>query len=179
MIDNYPPPVKLICAVTFAPDIDLDDVVFSLEGAYGLVDSRSSIIEFDHTDYYLAEMGPDLKKVLLGFDYPFKAENLWIAKKTANDIESIFARGGKRRVNLDPGYLETSKLVLASTKNFSHRIYLNEGIYAEVTLIFADGEFQKLPWTYPDYLDEQFIEFLTKTREKCKDNIKKYRIDPD
>ncbi|MCP4583552.1 MAG: DUF4416 family protein [candidate division Zixibacteria bacterium] len=167
-----PPRVKLICAVTFAPRIKLDDIMFSLERAFGMVDSKSPVIAFDHTDYYQAEMGPDLKKTILSFDYAFKPEDLWIAKRTAIDIESVFAKDGKRGINLDPGYLETSKLVLASTKNFSHRVYLNEGIYAEITLIFADGKFQKLPWTYPDYLDKNIFDFLTKTREGLKNNLR-------
>jgi hypothetical protein len=113
-------------------------------------------------------MGPNLKKVLLSFDQHFQAGELWMAKRTAIDIEEMYKRDHKRRINIDPGYLETSKLVLASTKNFSHRIYLNQGIFGEVTLLYADNAFQKLPWTYPDYLDPEFLQFLSKTREDLK-----------
>lgn len=168
MIDTVSPEVKLICGVTYAPDIDLDHVIESLEGAFGPMISRSEIIDFNHTDYYESEMGNSLKKVLLSFNRLIKADNLWLAKRTTIDIELIFSRGGKRRVNLDPGYLESSKLVLASTKNFSHRIYLAEGIYGEVTLQYAEGTFRKLPWTYPDYLSDDFISFLEKEREHYK-----------
>ena len=168
------PDVKLICAVTYASDIDLDEVITSLEGAFGLTDGRSEAINFNHTDYYTEEMGKDLKKIILSFEHPFKADNLWLAKRTANDIELIYKVNGKRKVNLDPGYLELSKLVLASTKNFSHRIYLNQGIYGEVTMLFADNKFIKLPWTYPDYLDDEFQAFLLKTREMFKKSIPQY-----
>jgi len=171
MIDTNPPLAKLICAITFSPSVKLDNIIIQLENAFGQIDDKSNIIEFIHTDYYTPEMGPDLKKLLVSFFNPFKAENLWMAKHTTNDIERMFSDSGKRQANLDPGYLETSKLVLASTKNFSHRICLNQGIYAEVTLLYADGKFQKLPWTYPDYLEKSFLDFLSKTRENYKDSL--------
>ena len=173
MVDTNPLPVKLICAITFAPDISLNDVIIHLENAFGSTDDKSEIIRFDYTYYYTPEMGHDLKKVLVSFYNPFKAENLCAAKRTTIDIEKMFTVKGNRRVNLDPGYLETSKLVLASTKNFSHRIYLNEGIWAEVTLIYADDKFNKLPWTYPDYLKDNFITFLEKTRKRYKTGLQR------
>jgi hypothetical protein len=172
MIDINPPPVKLICSITFSPEIVLEDVYARLEGAFGLIDDKSETINFTHTDYYLPEMGPNLKKLIVSFENPFRAENLWLAKRTTIDIEYMFKRDGKRRINLDPGYLEASKLVLASTKNFSHRVYLNEGIWAEVTLIYADHKFQKLPWTYPDYLDDKFMRFLERAREQYKNSLR-------
>lgn len=171
MIDPKPPEVKLICAVTFAADINLDNVIENLEGAFGPIDSQSEIINFDHTNYYLPEMGESLKKILFGFDQLIKADNLWLAKRTTIDIEYIYMKDNKRLINLDPGYLETSKFVLASTKNFSHRIYLNQGIFGEVTLLYADGKFQKLPWTYPDYLEDAFQNFLNKARNDYKKSL--------
>jgi len=172
MIDTNPPSVKLICAITFSPSVTLDKIIIQLENAFGPVDDKSDIIEFNRTDYYTPEMGPDLKKLLVSFFNPFKAENLWMAKHTTIDIERIFSDSGKRKVNLDPGYLETSKLVLASTKNFSHRIYISQGIWAEVTLLYTDQNFQKLPWTYPDYLEKPFLDFLKKIRKSYKDNLR-------
>ena len=165
-------PVKLISAITFSPNIDLDDIIICLEGAFGLVEDRSEVIDFTQTDYYASEMGPNLKKILVSFENPFSPENLWLAKQTTIDIEHIYKRDGKRQINLDPGYLETSKLVLASTKNFSHRVYLNQGIWAEVTLIYTENNFQKLPWTYSDYLEKEFIDFLKKVREKYKNSLR-------
>ncbi len=160
--------VKMICAVTFAPAVPPDEVIEDLEAAFGLIERKSEVIDFNHTNYYADEMGDGLKKFLVSFERPLSADNLWLAKRTTIDIESIYAAENKRKVNLDPGYVEPSKLVLASTKNFSHRIYLNGGIYAEVTLIYSGGRFNKMPWTYPDYLEPSFIEFLELVRVDCK-----------
>ena len=166
MIDFSPPPVKLICAITYAPQVNLEDVFADIEAALGAIDDRSMTIDFNHTNYYTPEMGPDLKKLLVSFEKPFWAEDLWLAKKTTVDLEGVYSESGKRKINLDPGYLEPAKLVLASTKNYSHRIYLNQGIWAEVTLIYTENKFQNLPWTYPDYLQPEFIDFLTKARNR-------------
>lgn len=168
MAETIPPKVIWLCAITFAPSAPIDDVLEDLEKSFGPINRYSARIDFNHTDYYAAEMGTNLKKFLVSFQNSFAAENLWLVKKTTIDIENIYAHNGKRQVNLDPGYIEQSKLVLASTKNFSHRIYLNQGIFAEVTLIYSKGHFEKLPWTYPDYLEPAFIEFLVQLRTDCK-----------
>jgi hypothetical protein len=161
-------PVKLICGITISPRLALDDVIENLENTFGLIDRRSDIIEFTHTDYYAAEMGLNLKKLLVCFEKPFHPENLWLAKRSTIDIESIYSKDNKRQVNLDPGYVEPSKLILASTKNFSHRIYLQQGIYAEITMTYANGQFHKLPWTYPDYQEPLFLKFLGSVREDAR-----------
>jgi len=83
-----------------------------------------------------------------------------------NRLEGEYAKDGRRRVNIDPGYLLLERLVLASGKNFSHRIYLDNGIYADLTLIYQHGGFQKLPWTYPDYADQPMLAFLQQVRRK-------------
>jgi hypothetical protein len=163
-----PAPVKLICGITLSPKIALDDVIENLEYTFGLIDRRSEIIRFTHTEYYNDEMGSNLQKLLVSFERSFHPEDLWLAKRSTIDIESIYAVEGKRRVNLDPGYVEPSKLILASTKNFSHRIYLQQGIYAEVTMTYSGGQFHKLPWTYPDYQEPVFLRFLESVREEAK-----------
>jgi hypothetical protein len=163
-----PAPVKLICGITISPKLALDDVIENLEYTFGLIDNRSEIIKFTHTDYYAEEMGGNLRKLLVSFERPFHPEDLWLAKRSTIDIESIYAVGGKRQVNLDPGYVEPSKLILASTKNFSHRIYLQQGIYAEVTMTYSGGQFHKLPWSYPDYQEPLFLKFLESVREEAK-----------
>lgn len=168
MFEPKPARVKLICGITISPKLSLDDVIENLEETFGIIDHRSDIIDFIHTDYYFAEMGDGLKKLLVSFDHPFNPQDLWLAKRSTIDIESIYAAGGKRRVNLDPGYVEPSKLVLASTKNFSHRIYLQQGIYAEITMTYSGGQFHKLPWTYPDYQEPAFLKFLGTVREDAK-----------
>jgi hypothetical protein len=163
-----PAPVKLICGITISPKLALADVIENLEYTFGLIDRRSEIIQFTHTEYYNDEMGINLQKLLVSFERPFYPENLWLAKRSTIDIESIYAIESKRQVNLDPGYVEPSKLILASTKNFSHRIYLQQGIYAEVTMTYSGGQFHKLPWSYPDYQEPAFLKFLESVREQAK-----------
>jgi hypothetical protein len=110
-------------------------------------------------------MGEDPKKQFLSFDKLIMPDQLADIKNSTNRIESQYSIEGKRTINLDPGYLEESKLILASTKNFSHRIYLRAGIWAELTLSYAAGKFVTHPWTYPDYQTELAYDFLHKARE--------------
>ena len=111
-------------------------------------------------------MGDGLKKQFFSFEKPVMPDQLADIKNSTNEIESGYSVNGKRTVNLDPGYLEESKMILASTKNFSHRIYLKDGIWAELTLSYANGKFVTHPWTYPDYQTELAYDFLSKVREK-------------
>ena len=93
-------------------------------------------------------------------------------KLMTNRLEQSYAKSGSRRVNIDPGYLLYERFVLASGKNFSHRIYISGGIYADLTLIYQRGRFEKLPWTYPDYADEPILDFLTRVRDKYAVDLK-------
>jgi hypothetical protein len=88
-------------------------------------------------------------------------------KITTNRMEQTYVRGGRRRVNIDPGYLLPERFVLATGKNFTHRIYLGMGIYADLTLVFSHGSFHPLPWTYPDYAEERMQRFLSTVRERA------------
>jgi hypothetical protein len=94
-------------------------------------------------------------------------------KVRTNQIEQHYGRDGKRSVNIDPGYLLQERFVLASGKNYSHRIYLSEGIYADLTLIYHQGRFQQLPWTYPDYADGPMLRVLERIRHKYVLDMKK------
>ena len=107
----------------------------------------------------------NLKKQFLSFEILIMPDQLADIKNSTIKIETEYSRDGNRSVNLDPGYLEESKLVLASTKNYSHRIYLKDGIWAELTLSYAAGKFVTYPWTYPDYQTELAYDFLKKTRD--------------
>ena len=158
-------PVKLICAALYSQSADLDKAIADLENQFGTIDHRSPVYDFTFTDYYDDEMGYDLKKQFLSFEKPVMPDQLADIKNSTNKIEAKYSADRKRTVNLDPGYLEESKLILASTKNFSHRIYLKDGIWAELTLSYASGKFVTHPWTYPDYQTELAYDFLTKVRE--------------
>jgi hypothetical protein len=164
-------PVKLICGVLYIRGFDLLALDDKLVARFGPLEQKSPLFDFVFTDYYASEMGGDLKKQFYSFENLIMPDMLPDIKNTTIKIESEFCVDGNRTVNLDPGYLEESKLVLASTKNFSHRIYLRDNIWAEVTMRFARGKFITHDWTYPDYSQELGISFLSKVREIYKGQL--------
>ena len=158
--------VKPICAVTFTQDIDLSSLMRILEKSLGRVEDRSLIFEFNFTDYYKDEMGENLKKQFISFQQLINPGQLAEMKIVTNKIEKSLSSSGLRRVNLDPGYITGSKLVLASTKDFAHRIYLKKGIYGDLQLQYRHDRFWPQQWTYPDYRTKLAMEFFTKVRNK-------------
>ncbi len=119
--------------------------------SFGPIDYESPISDFNHTEYYAEEMGPGLKRVFLAFERLAGLKNICSSKLRTDSIESRFAKAGKRVVNIDPGYLDMSKVVLFSTKDYTHRIYLDKGVFAEVTLFYKEKRYNPWPWTYADY----------------------------
>jgi len=137
---------------------------------FGSADFESRELDFIYTDYYNEEMGKGLKRKFLSFNKPVNPGKLAEIKIFANKTEQKFTDGaGKRKINIDPGLLSLANLILATTKNFSHRIYIGKGIYAEVTLQYKDGNFTTLPWTYPDYASNEYMEILNDIRKKYKE----------
>jgi len=136
---------------------------------FGNIALASDPWNFAETDYYRATMGPDLKKQFLAFRRLIDPGTLADIKCLTNRWEAEYAALGlhpePRPLNLDPGYFTPAKLVLASTKDHAHRIYLQAGIYAEVTLTYRQRRWQPLPWTYPDYRREDYRQFFTQCRE--------------
>lgn len=128
-----------------------EDFLPEISRRFGEIVLFSPEIPFDFSDYYFPEMGPNLIRRWIGLGCEISPEDIRKIKIITNRMESQFAQNGKRRLNLDPGYLTFSRIVLATTKDYSHRIYLGEGIYAEVTLLYQNGSYSPLPWTYPDY----------------------------
>jgi hypothetical protein len=163
-----PLPVKLIIGM-ISRDIELfDRVTQALVEKFGPVDFKSSILNFDRTNYYQEEMGEDLKRQFLSFQELIEPKELVEIKLFTNTVEeklSFFKDKASRIVNLDPGYLDCTKLVLASTKDLPNRIYLREGIYAEITLYFSQGTFKFRPWTFPDYQTREYIEMFNEIRK--------------
>jgi len=135
---------------------------------FGPLYLKSEAFDFTETDYYASTMGSGLKKQFLTFERLIDPGELASVKCRTNDWEAEYAALGRheesRPLNLDPGYLTLAKLVLASTKDHAHRIYLGEGIYAELTLQFRGGTWQPCPWTYPDYRREDFQDFFSRCR---------------
>lgn len=151
----------------FTPDKGLcGDVVRVLSKYFGPVDLVSCWLPFSQTDYYTAEMGAPLFRRIMGFCELICQDGLPDIKKKTNEIEARFAGKGKRVVNIDPGYVAAERFVLATGKNYTHRIYLRDGIYADLTLIYQKGRFRSLDWTYPDYAGESIIRFLTAVRAR-------------
>jgi Domain of unknown function (DUF4416) len=140
-----------------------------LQEAYGAIALVSPPFSFHHTDYYHSSMGIDLRKQILGFEHLIVPDSLPDIKLHTNRLEQELANAGlypeQRPLNLDPGLLQLGKFMLATTKDQAHRIYLRDGIYAEVTLRFQAGVFEPWPWTYADYREPAVREFLATLRE--------------
>ena len=147
----------------------LTEMLISL---FGPLDMVSAWLDFDFTGYYRAEMGAPLYRRILTFRDLIEQERLPEIKTATNDIEGRFTEGGRRQVNVDPGYLLLERFVLATGKNFTHRIYVGRGIYADLTLIYTRGNFQTLPWTYPDYANNNMIRHLNQIRHRYTIDLK-------
>jgi len=163
-----PLPVKLFVGVlTSIPEV-VPEVEDRLVPLVGPVDARSESFPFDQTSYYDEEMGRPIRRCFFSFSELIQASAISEIKVKTNDLESVFASefpSVTRPVNLDPGYVEQSKVVLASTKNFYHRILVAGGIYAEVTLHFKDGRWHSFPWTFPDFKADKYHQFFNSVRE--------------
>ena len=159
-------PVKLIVSLFSGESRLLDDAIRALSEKYGKVDFISASAPFAYTDYYTKEFGNSLIRRLVAFDRLIRPDSLPDVKLWTNSLERRLSVEGRRRVNIDPGYIAKAHLLLATGKGYSHRPYLRDGIYADLTLIYRNKAFQSLPWTYPDYAGEEMIGMLTRIREK-------------
>jgi hypothetical protein len=166
---KLPEHAKLIIGL-FTPEKSLcKPLVTELEKQFGPVDYISKWLRFNFTDYYTPEMGGPLFRRFLGFKQLIEQDRLAGIKNFTNELELKWSQGGSRRVNIDPGYLLSSRFVLATGKNFSHRIYIGQSIYADLTLLYSNGKFQVLPWTYPDYADHGVLKVLEQIRSKYRE----------
>ena len=157
--------VKLISSL-FSPEEDLiDKVIKQMEGSFGPVDWVSGKLAFDRTKYYAKEMGWPLWRRFISFSNLIMPNSIVDMKLATNAIENGHAVDKRRKINIDPGYVSLERLILASGKNYIHRIYLRKGIYADLTLVFHAGTFKPLPWTYPDYADEKIIGYFNIIRD--------------
>jgi len=137
----------------------------------GPTDVVSDIFPFDFTHYYDREMGSPLYRQFVSFERRIAPDDLAEIKLLTNEMESQLladASGPPRPVNLDPGYITPAKLVLASMKDFSHRVYLSRGVYAEVTLLHRHGRWHALEWTFPDYASPRYHPFLTAATDRLR-----------
>jgi len=166
------PPVKLIAAILFNDESILNKTILKLESKFSPVDFRSEFFSFTQSDYYEPEMGANLQRILISFTDPVAPETLVQAKLIAGQIEEEALSQGKRAVNIDTGYLDLFKLVLASLKGRNNKIYISDGIWADMVLYFKGGEFHPFEWSFPDFKSGIFNSALKKIRENFKLQLK-------
>jgi hypothetical protein len=164
------PPEKalLFIAVLFSQKDILRSVLPILGERFGEVLLQSPEYAWDHTHYYEKELGTPLFRRFLFFKKAFDPLILPKVKLETNAIESAFTENGKRRINLDPGYIMRSRIVLASAKDYSHRIYLGKGIYGEVALYYKGRRYNPFPYTYYDYRKPECLDMFETAREELK-----------
>jgi len=166
-LPRAPKAAKLVMSFLYREEEILAEVLAAADGKYGPLDFLSEALPFEFTSYYEAEMGKGLKRRLAGFRPLIQPEHLPGIKLWANSQENqhLDERRG-RKINIDPGYLASAKFILATGKDYSHRIYLGDGIYGDLTLMFQKGSFLTLPWTYPDYGSPPLIDLITLIRRR-------------
>ncbi|MFP4362675.1 MAG: DUF4416 family protein [Spirochaetia bacterium] len=157
---------KLIIGVLLSNLDEISSVKAWLIPEYGEIDYESEPLLFTYTKYYTKEMGTEIYRIFLSFKNLISPERLSDIKIFTNTLEQRFAFAGARKVNLDPGILNNSRLILASTKDNVQRVPLKKGIFAEITLQYMHGEFVDLFWTYPDYKSEEYKQILSEIRKK-------------
>lgn len=167
--------------ILFVGMIARDEGLFGLASEelkrnYGEFFYQSPIYPWDHSDYYEDEIGGELKRRFIFFVNHIMPDKITDIKIETNRIEDLFSRkeDGKRKrmINIDPGYMSLAKIVLATTKDFSHRIYLRDGIYSEITLIYQHDSYQPLPYTFPDFRSEDYIKLFNRIREILRSSLK-------
>jgi hypothetical protein len=171
-------PAKLFMSLIVSEAGILHQGIEDLRLAFGGIDFISERLPFNFTNYYAPEMGEELFRRLITFESLISIPLLPEIKKTTNRLEEKYATpGGNRRINIDPGYLCLEHVILATTKGYTHRPYLREGIYADLTLIYRNKSYQPLEWTYPDYRKEEILRLFNQFRKSYRDDLKERERD--
>lgn len=169
-----PSPVKVFVGGLWSNRSNWQNAVTELEQEWGEVDVRRDAVKFTETDYYCPEMGPELNREFASFTDLQSPAWLSSFKLHANKLEERFCRNGKRTVNIDVGYIDLHKIVLASTKASPHKIYLDKGIWADMTLMFHRGDFEGFFWTFPDFKAGKYNDFFRRVRDLYKRNLQQH-----
>lgn len=169
-------PAKFVVGILSRFPELIDEIRLRLTERFGEIHLETKLWPFEATRYYEPSMGQGLHRKFLAFKPVMDPAELPSAKIYSNNLEDHYAHSGRfaidRPVNIDPGYITLSKLVLASAKDYSHRVYLRDGIFAEVTLTFRDGRFHPWEWTYPDYRSPAYLDFFTRARNALATQLK-------
>ncbi|MBM4338578.1 MAG: DUF4416 family protein [Deltaproteobacteria bacterium] len=170
---SKPRPAKLFMSLIAGEDDIVYQGMEALRKDFGTIDFVSEKFQFDFTDYYTEEMGRNLFRHFITFEKLIGRDSLPEIKLATNHLEERLAgSNGNRQINIDPGYLSHAHVILATTKAYAHRPYLEKGIYADLTLIYRGKSFQALEWTYPDYRQEATIELFNQIRKQYLEMIK-------
>ncbi len=161
-----PKPGKLVIGIILKKKSLLVSIANDLVEKFGSVDLVSTWFPFTKTTYYAPEMGAPLFRRMLTFKKLILQDALAKIKLQTNVLERKYSANRRRNINIDPGYLLHERFVLATGKNYTHRIFIGHGIYADLTLIYTKGSFQPLSWTYPDYAESQMLSYLDQVRKK-------------
>jgi hypothetical protein len=165
----HPPELSLLfTSLLFSKREVLSSVRLFLIDRFGGVLLESDEHPWNHTTYYDNELGTPVWRKIIFFREPFDPLSLPDVKLETNALESSFSEDGRRRVNIDPGYIMRSRVVLASAKDYSHRMYLGKGIYGEVALFFKGNQFNPLPYTYFDYREPRSLALFQDARKRLK-----------
>ena len=154
--------VKLFCGLLSGPGADAEKAIALLAEHFSPIDSRSALIPFTATDYYRAEMGEPLFRQFVSFQELLSPEKLPEIKRFTNRLEKKMAAAGKRTVNIDPGYMSDANVIIATCKNHYHRVPLKGGIYAHLEYVLKNKQLTFLPWTYPDFQSDAYLEFFNR-----------------
>jgi len=161
---SVPSPARLVVSAIYRDERRLEEAIPLVVADVGPVTGAGERLPFDRTDYYEGEMGTPLFRRFFVGERPVGRDALARIKVRMEAIEEKLSEGGRRTVNLDPGILTAENFILATGKNYTHRVYLGEGVFADLTLEYRDGEFRPLPWTYPDYASEGIRSLLRGVR---------------
>jgi hypothetical protein len=172
---NYPEKAVIFIASLFSSQEVLNTAASKLKELFGRVYYESPPLPWNYSAYYDGELGTPLYRHFMFFEGIADPASLVDAKLAVLEIEKGFSQDGKRRINLDPGYMTLAKIVLASRKNYSHRIYLGRGVFCELELFYQEGRFNPLPYTYFDYRDDVFLKIFTKARVLLKKSLDEER----
>jgi len=167
-----PDPVKLISSLFSPRKESIGEIINRLSDIYGPVDYTSPELVFDRTKYYAKEMGWPLYRRFFSFSKLIPADGLVEIKLKTNEIEKEYLIDGNRTANIDPGYVSPERLILATGKNYIHRVYLSKGIYADLTLLYKRGTFVSLEWTYPDYAESKIIDMFNGIRKTYMEQLR-------
>ena len=175
-VPKIPESARLVISALTPHDDLIQEISIQLAKELGPIQEQIGPILFNYTDYYDREMGPGIHRWLWSFAQLVDKSSLVSIKLLTNRVEQSYTKHGKRRVNLDPALLSLGNFVLATGKDNAHRIYLGEGIFADLTLVFRGGTYRPLEWTYPDYADPVLIDILNRIRDNYKCCLKETAV---